>query len=262
MNDCVAIAANTESTSCFHVAPRLDGCAEAAGRTESRRMIRKLAANPYLRILAAFGFLVGIALGFVAWKSGVDRATLAGWWHALEIFLRTNPGWLFAGLVLLPGLPMPTSALLFLAGTVWKDHPAIACGICLMAMLGNFSWTYWLAAGPARKLVEKVLAASEITLPSGLEPGNQLRMILLLRLTPGIPLFFQNYLLGFFRVRFSLYLVLSFFCNGIFACGFVLAGAGFSDGNMMPLVSGIGLIVVGFVIVQAIRAKLRKPTAD
>lgn len=225
-------------------------------------MLRKLAANPYLRVLVLLGFLAAVVLGFVAWKAGVDRAVVVGWWEAMEAFLRERPLLLFAALVILPGLPVPISALLFLTGTVWDDQPALACFLGLAGLLGNVAWTYAVAAGPGRRLVGKILTVSGIELPGGLDPKYQTRMILILRLTPGVPMFFQNYLLGFLHVKFVLNLVLALVCNGIVACGVILTGAGFSDGISPRVVGGASLIVVGMIVVQLIRGKLRQPAAN
>jgi uncharacterized membrane protein YdjX (TVP38/TMEM64 family) len=117
------------------------------------------------------------------------------------------------------------------------------------------TWTYWLAAYPARGLMEKLLARSTLRIPK-LPKNNHLRALLLLRLTPGIPLFVQNYLLGFFRVPFRLYLPVSMGCSGLIACGIVLSGAGVAGGNFMPAITGVGLIVVGMVVVQMVRQRL------
>ena len=86
--------------------------------------------------------------------------------------------------------------------------------------------------------------------------GNDLRVILLMRLTPGFPFFVQNYLLGFFRVPFRLYLPVSMACSGMISVGVVLSAAGVADGNLTPVLTGVGLIVISLVIVQMIRQKL------
>ena len=166
------------------------------------------------------GVLLALGAGAVllAWRMGVDWAMLKAAWMSAEEFLMDRPWWLFAGLVILPGLPVPTSALLFLAGTVWRDRPVAACGICLLALLLNMSWTYWAAARPGRGVVEKLLAAGTLRIPV-LPKDNHLRAILLLRLTPGVPLFIQNYLLGFLHVPFRLYLPVSLACSGLISCG-------------------------------------------
>jgi uncharacterized membrane protein YdjX (TVP38/TMEM64 family) len=81
-------------------------------------------------------------------------------------------------------------------------------------------------------------------------------MILILRLTPGLPLFLQNYVLGFLRVPFRLYLPVSMGCTGLIACGVVLSGAGVAKGNLTPILTGVALIVVGLLVVQMIRQRL------
>lgn len=219
-------------------------------------MLKKVLSDRRFHRLALIGGVLGLGGGLLAWKMGVDGEVLKAWWALAERFLAERPWFLFAGLVFLPGLPVPTSALLLLAGGVLGGRPVLACGICLLGMALNMSWTYWVAARPGRGLVERWLAASTIRLPD-VRRDNHVRMILLLRLTPGVPFFLQNYLLGFFRVPFLVYLPLSVLCNGFFVCGFVLSGAGVADGNLKPLMSGVGLIVVGLVLVQMIRQRLK-----
>ena len=204
--------------------------------------------------LAGAGLVVAGGAVLMAWRMGVDLETVKAGWSATEDFLRDRPWWLFAGLVVLPGLPVPTSALMFLAGTVWRDRPVTACAICLAAMGLNMSWTYWAAARPGRGLVEKLLKTGRFQIPE-LPHGNHLRFILLLRLTPGFPLFLQNYLLGFFRVPFRLYLPVSLGCTGLIACGVVLSGAGVANGNLMPAITGVALIGLGVVVVRWVRTR-------
>jgi uncharacterized membrane protein YdjX (TVP38/TMEM64 family) len=220
-------------------------------------LLRKILRDRRFHRLAGAVLVLGCGAVLWAWRMGVDLGTLKSLWKEAEAFLMDRPWWLFAGLVILPGLPVPTSALLFLAGTVWRDRPVVACAICLAAMALNMSWTYWAAAWPGRGLVEKLLAAGRFQIPK-LPHGNHLRFILLLRLTPGFPLFLQNYLLGFFRVPFRLYLPVSMACSGLIACGVVLSGAGVADGNLTPVISGVALIVVGLIVVRMIRQRLKK----
>lgn len=192
---------------------------------------------------------------FAAWKSGVDLAFVADNWKKFQELLRQNPWVLFSALVILPGLPVPTSALLIIAGLVWGDQPVSACLYCLVALILNLTWTYWLAAGPAREVVGRMLSLLGITVPE-VPAGDHLKLILILKLTPGIPLFFQNYMLGFLRAPFRLYLPVSILCNGIIGTGIVLSSVGIGGKTMMPALSGISLVVVGVVIVRTLRKKL------
>jgi uncharacterized membrane protein YdjX (TVP38/TMEM64 family) len=199
---------------------------------------------------------LGLALG-IAWGLGVDFAGLQRAWKGLEHWLMEHPLALFWALVVLPGLPVPTSALLLAAGVVWRDRPVVACLLCILAMLLNMIWTYWLAAGPGRRLVEKILSSTRVRIPA-LPRGDHLRMILILRLTPGMPLFLQNYVLGFLHAPFWLYLPLSIVCTGIMASGIVLSGAGLADGRMLPMLVGISFIVLAVVLTHLLRRWLAK----
>lgn len=199
--------------------------------------------------------VVGAGVALLGWRLGVDGPMLKTAWKAVEVFLMDRPWLLFVGLAVLPGLLVPMSALLVLAGTVWRDQPGLACVACLVASALNMTWTYWLAARAGRGLVERLLETTTLRIPE-LPLGNHLRMILILRLTPGLPFFLQNYLLGFFRVPFRLYLPVSMACSGLITIGVVLSTAGVAKGNLMPLISGVALVGLGSVVVQWVRAKM------
>ena len=115
-------------------------------------MLKKIVSDRRFHRLAALGLVLGAGTLLLAWKMGVDGAMLKAGWKTTEHYLMERPWLLFAGLVFLPGLPVPMSALLFLAGTVWRDRPLTACGICLVAIALNMTWTYWAAAKPGRGL--------------------------------------------------------------------------------------------------------------
>lgn len=215
-----------------------------------------------LRARVGVGCLLGMtfAVGLCGWRMGVDLASLKLLWQQLNGYLVDHPWALFVSLVILPGLPVPMSALLITAGVVWREQPVMACLLCLLATTLNLAWTYWLAAGPARQLVEKMLAATSIKVPE-LPRDNHLKLILLMKLTPGIPFFFQNYLLGFLRAPFMLFLPISILCNGIIGTGIVLSGAGLANGNLKNAFWGASLIGLGVVITQLIRSWLARAKA-
>jgi membrane protein DedA with SNARE-associated domain len=124
-----------------------------------RNRIRKFAGDGRIRLLLFFAAFLGAVVGVGLWRSGIGADDLRRGWALGQDFLRERPLWLFLALVVLPGLPVPTSALLFLAGVVWRDRPVEACVIAIVAMTMNLTWTYWLAAGWGR--VEIVPAGLE-----------------------------------------------------------------------------------------------------
>ncbi|GAA5128492.1 VTT domain-containing protein [Luteolibacter yonseiensis] len=215
-------------------------------------VIRRLLSDGRVRACGILFCLLLLVVGGIAWKTGITPGDLKSWWFSLNAYLVKNPWALFAALVILPGFPVPLSALLFTAGVVWRDQPAMACLLSLAAITLNLAWTYWAAAGPGRKVVEKLLVSTSVKIPD-LPKGDHLKLILILKLTPGIPHFFQNYLLGFLRVPFLLYLPVSIICNGVIGTGIVLSGVGLADGRLMPALTGISLIAVGVVLTQLVR---------
>lgn len=220
-------------------------------------VLKRIWGDRRFRLLLGAGLVLAVGVILLGWALGVDVAGLRDAWKRAEAFLVLRPWLLFAGLVVLPGLPVPTTALLLLAGTVWRDQPVAACAICLVAIALNMSWTYWVAARPGRGLVVRFMTALGLRVPE-LSRESNLRVILLMRLTPGFPFFAQNYLLGFFRVPFRLYLPVSMACNGVISVGVVLSAAGVADGNLVPVLTGVALVVVGLVLVQWIKARVLK----
>lgn len=206
--------------------------------------------------LLVFSFFLGGTVFFLG-EMGVDLEALKAGWKQVNDYLMKHPWALFAALVFLTGLPVPLTALLFAAGVVWREDPMMAVGLSVFAMSLNLTWTYWLAAGPARRLVEKLLLASSFTIPD-LPRGDHLKLILVLKLTPGIPFFIQNYLLGFLRAPFWMYLWVSCLINGITGAGVVLSGVGLADGKWMPALTGLSLIALGVVFSQLAREFLRR----
>ena len=212
-------------------------------------------------MLVGAGVVGALALGG-AWYVGVEPSQMTEHWRSLERWLMDHPGWLLLALVVLPGFPVPSSALLVAAGVVWRERPLLACLGCVLALLLNMSWTYWLAAGPVRRLMEKLLANSTRRLPD-LPRSDHLRLILILRLTPGMPFFVQNYALGMLRPPFLLYLSVSFLCNAPIVCGLVLSGAGLASGRVLPLLAGLAVIALAIVLTFSVRrwlARRREPT--
>jgi hypothetical protein len=214
-------------------------------------------ANRKVRIGMLLVLVVAGGGAGLAWKWGIDLAVLEEAWTQLNVYLVEQPSVLFLALVFLPGLPIPISALFFTAGVVWREDPVMAVSLSMLATSLNLTWTYWLAAGPARKLLVKLLASSSIRIPD-LPRGDHFRLILVFKLTPGIPFFFQNYLLGFLRAPFMVYLPLSILCNGIVGTGVILSGVGVGGGNLTWAIWGISIIALGVVFTQLIRSGLAK----
>jgi uncharacterized membrane protein YdjX (TVP38/TMEM64 family) len=220
-------------------------------------VIRRHLMDKRVQITLVSLFALGIAGGVVAWKMGLNLEILTIGWSKTTGYLETHPWIFFFALVFLPGLPVPITALSFTAGVVWRQQPLTACLLFLLALVLNLTWTYWLAAGPGRRLIETFLRFTSIKLPE-LPQISPMGLILVTKLTPGVPLFFQSYTLGLLRVPFRWYLLVSMLCNGILGTGAVLSGVGLGDGKLMPAISGISLVALAAVLTQLTRKWLQK----
>lgn len=152
--------------------------------------------------------------------------------------------------VLLPLVGVPVSPL-------W-----IAMGINAGAGLGgalsagtlalNQTLGYWLARKWLREPIERWIRARGKSAPQ-IPEGEETLWILLLRVTPGVPLVVQNYLLGLARVRFDRYLAISFPVQLAYAVAFVSLGHAFKDSNLwrgMFALSGLAAVAVAVLLIR------------
>lgn len=225
-------------------------------------LVKSILKHPrFIRFVIASVVVVVVAV-LAAHYLGLDwnrvQETLADAWE----FTKNNPWALFLAIVILPALPFPMSLLLGAVGVAWNGWPLWQA--CLVAMLGvalNMTWTYFIAAYPARKLIDRWLKYTKFTIPE-LGRKDYIGLIFLLRATPGIPLFIHNYILGFLRVPFFVYLPLSIFITSFYVVGIVMtsssvatAASGSADdsGVWLKIATGIGLLVLAIFITRRIR---------
>jgi len=161
---------------------------------------------------------------------------------------------LFLAIAVLPGFGIPASPLLILAGVVWGSTWQ-TCAITLAAVALNMSWTHYLASGPASSIVTRLLGARWQRWKN-IHPNNLRRFTVLLRITPGIPFFLQNYVLGLLGVPYLTYILISIPLNGVWVIGFVLTGGAIFEGNIGMIAAGIAILVAAGLALRLLRNKL------
>jgi len=167
---------------------------------------------------------------------------------------RENPNWIFLAIALLPGFGVPSSPLLILAGITWGTTPK-SCALALAAVAINIIWSHLLAAGPARKILTRILGHRLARFQSQ-SKADRLRLAALVRFTPGVPLCVQNYGLGLLGVPLRLSLAVAVPTTAIYVCGFVITGGAIFEGRFGILLLGISLIVIAAISIQFIRRKI------
>lgn len=169
---------------------------EAAPRP-NRALLFKLAA-------AAAVVVVGGLL--LAWGFNLKLLVQQG----LELIRSAGAVTFFIAMTLLPAVGAPLSFFSLTAGSVFGPQlgmPAVLA-LSLGAIVANMVLSYFLASRAFRPLLERLVKLLGYRLPQ-VDSGDVTDLIVLLRVTPGVPFPVQNYLLGLAGVPFVRYLVVS-----------------------------------------------------
>ncbi|HEY4301794.1 MAG TPA: VTT domain-containing protein [Candidatus Didemnitutus sp.] len=196
--------------------------------------------------LAAVVLLV--AVGLVA--RGVDLRALVQ--QGVDAVQRAGPAAFFIGMALLPAVGAPITFFTLTAGSVFADRLGLGWVIvlALLALGVNIALTYTLAAWAFRPLLEKLVVRLGYRLPD-VESTDATDLIVLLRVTPGIPFCVQNYLLGLARVPFGKYFLISFGIQGSMAIALILFGHALLQGR-----GKIAFIAISVVLALGAAAQL------
>jgi uncharacterized membrane protein YdjX (TVP38/TMEM64 family) len=118
----------------------------------------------------------------------------------------------------------------------------MACLLTAAALWTNALWTFLFAAYPGRRIIEGLLQRMSKKIPD-LPQAQGVRLAVMLRVTPGVPLTLQNYLLGVSGISLKNYLLVSIPVMSLWAVGFVVFGEGLLEGNSKMLIVGVGLLL-------------------
>jgi uncharacterized membrane protein YdjX (TVP38/TMEM64 family) len=191
--------------------------------------------------LAAAGIILAIAA--VAVLRGAD-------WHAwIAAGLRTvqnaGPWAFFLAMAVTPAFGVPTTTFTLTAGPAFGERlgmGVVVAAACAATTL-NLVLAYWLSRGVLRPWLERLLVRLGYRLPE-VETGDITDMIILLRTTPGIPFFVQNYLLGLADAPFKRYMLVSCPFSWTSAAVFILFGNALMHGRGWMTFVGVSLIAV------------------
>ena len=213
-------------------------------------------------ILVAIAAVLLLVLQRLQMGGQIDRC--------VAFFRAAGPAPFFIAMALLPIFGFPIVAFTVVAGPVFGPVIGVGnvIGCAMAAEIVNMTICYFLAAGPLHPWAERLAAWLGYKLPR-LPEGSAWEITLLVRIIPGPPFFLQNYLLGFARVPFGIYLLVSTLVHALFICGAILAGDAFTRRDPRALEVGALLLIAGGIAIYRLRRrwlkasaqKLRVPTA-
>lgn len=208
--------------------------------------------------LAVVGGVVLVAAVLAA--RGLDLKGLA--MQGLDLIRGAGPVAFFTGMALLPAIGAPLLAFSLTAGPAFGPTLGMGWVIVLaqVAVIANMAISYFLARRALRPLLEKLFALLGYRLPR-VAAGDEFDLIVILRLTPGIPFPVQNYLLGLAEVPFLRFLVASFLCIAPGNTAFVVFGEAMLHGRGKVALLTLGVILALAAATQLMRKHYGKKRA-
>lgn len=202
---------------------------------------------PLAKLAVVLGIVVAIAavgLYLVGWRTALDEV-LRIKTALVARMSAAGPVVFFSAMALLPGIGVPNSPFALVAGPVFGER----LGLPVVTLLGlsaitiNLTLTYWLARRWLRPVCGRLLERFGYKLPA-VEGGDVNDLILLIRVTPMLPFFVQNYLLGLADVPFLRYLLISVAIQGSLNVGFILFGDALNHGRGGMTLTAVLLIAM------------------
>ncbi len=172
------------------------------------------------------------------------------WSVFLSVVSNANPVLLFLAIAFLPLFGCPASPLLVAIGI----RLGTATGMLFVgaAYLINFIAGYWMARSWFRAPLGRWLERRGQRLPE-VAAADETQFILLIRITPGPPLFIQTYTLGFARVHFGRYLLYSMLIQMCYTFAFLSFGQSLNHAALWRTVLAVGLLIGVALAVNLLR---------
>ena len=186
----------------------------------------------------------GLLVAAVLVARGLDLKALVA--QGLELIRHAGPVVFFGSMALLPAVGAPLSPFALTAGSVFAPSLGMPLVIvlALTAVTFNIMFSYYLARRAFRPLLEKLVVRLGYRLPE-VAAGDATDLIILVRVTPGLPFPVQNYLLGLAQVPVVKYAVISCAVQWSFNTAFILFGDALLHGKgKLALLGLCGLVAL------------------
>ncbi len=208
-----------------------------------------------LGVVTIAGIVVALFLA-----RGLDVKALVT--QGLDLIRGAGPLAFFASMAVLPALGAPMLAFLLPAVSLFGPRfgtPATVL-LGLVMILANMTLTYALARWALRPLLLRLMARLGYKVPEvGAEDATDL--IVVLRMTPGIPFCVQNYLLGLANVAFGRFVLVSIVLAWPQAVALMLFGDALVHGKGRLALIALGLLLAIMAVLHAVRRHYAKKKA-
>ncbi|HWA27679.1 MAG TPA: VTT domain-containing protein [Lacunisphaera sp.] len=204
-------------------------------------------SEPAPRLNRALLYKLGVAVVVLAVAAvlvarGLDLKGLMA--RGQELIRDAGPVVFFGAMAVLPAFGAPLSPFSLTAGSVFGPSLGmpLVIAFALVAVFFNIMFSYLLARRAFRPLLESLVVRLGYKLPE-VAAGDVTDLIILVRVTPGVPFPIQNYLLGLARVPVGKYALISCTIQGAFNVAFILFGEALLQGKGKLALLGLSGVV-------------------
>lgn len=219
-------------------------------------------ANPVGQELASGNFSRRTWIGW-AWMLLLAVSLILGWsngWFDAETLEKAKglpPVAFWLAMTFLPLAGFPISVTYICIGAFFPPLTAFLLGsssLLVSMTLGYLIGRHWL-----RVPVQRVISRRWPQLLK-LSPLQSYKATILVRAVPGVPYFLQNYGLGLLKIRFSMYLALSWSIQSMIMLSVILTVRGSVEKDFWVWLPGLGGLIVLFTIIRFLT--FRGPAKD
>lgn len=195
--------------------------------------------------------IIALAVALLAVK-GVDIFKLGQ--TVLFRIRDAGPAVYFTAMALLPAVGVPMLSFTLTAGPMFAERLGLGTVVflSLLAITVNFVLSYFLARRAMRPVVHKLMTWLGYQLPD-LDEKDATDITIIMRVTPGIPFFAQNYLLGLAGVSFTKYLLITCIFTWTLSAAFVVFGDALVRGQGKMALVAASLLVAATCVTHLIR---------
>jgi uncharacterized membrane protein YdjX (TVP38/TMEM64 family) len=200
---------------------------------------------PVLKLAVAAVLVLAVLVAVLL--SGDTQGLLAQgtalWERVMTAVREAGPFAFFSAMAILPGLGAPMLAFSLPAGKFFGETLGMPMVVfwTLVATTVNLLLTYAVARRGLRPVLQALVQRLGYQLPK-VESGDAIDLIVLVRLTPGVPFVVQNYLLGLTEIPAVRYLTVSCLLVLPQAVAFVIFGNALMSGQGRLVLAAVGLL--------------------
>ena len=222
--------------------------AEQSDSPDSKRIL------PFFRPVHGLAVLAVVVLAAFVAIVGPDKIQtgVEGLWSQLK----SAPAPVYFGIMAVVLIaPVPASIFYITAGPIYGVVPSLLWIVPTLAL--NFLLVHLIASSWLRPGLESLITGRRFQIPRLEKRGDQTLFITLIRLTPGIPYFVQNWLLALSGVDRLRFISISVAIQMLYATGFVVLGRSAFEGEFGLAVFALALLIVVSIVARLVHKRLK-----